>query len=63
MSFKPGVLERKVYVYTCNNDDKTLFFRIHGSGSNALTHLSLANVNTGKKMFYPFNKIESYIRK
>ena len=49
MSFKPGVLERKVYVYTCNNDDKTLFFRIHGSGSNALTHLSLANVDTGKK--------------
>ena len=50
LSFKPGVLERKVY----NNDDETF---LRGSGCNTLSHSGLTNVNKRKRMFYPLNNM------
>ena len=65
LSFKPGVLERKVY----NSDDITFFSiltfakpssdnvlqpsLLHSSGCKTLSHSGLANVYTRKRMFYP----------
>ena len=65
LSFKLGVLEKKVY----NNDDITFFSvlmfskpkcdnvlqpePLSSEGCNTLSHEGLANVNTWKRMFYP----------
>ena len=68
LPFKPDMLERKVYT----NDDITFLFALmstkpecdvlqpepllSGSGCNTLSRSGLANVNTGKRMFYPLSK-------